>query len=326
MPIGYTTAQAPLTTDKQHFEALSVGWLAYDTVFDKIFDVKTGNRKNYDFVMISGGAGLEESVENGNFTPTSPSEVGSKTITMRRFQRAIPVSDIALATADPKTIQMATRIGMRAKMKIDQIAASVFQNFLISTNGYGITINGTLNALCGATQTIGNTGKTQSNKITTDLGESSLTTAKNMLRRQYDHDGQLFGGEAATLLVPASLADLAHKLTGSRASYESGFSSGISNVHAGITPIVWTQLENPETGLCFDTNNDTQTELGDNWFLLANRMGVDNPFQFMFTVPPRFEIVAENATSNGAREYRVSFWGGAGAKDYLGVVGSDATS
>ena len=322
----YNTSQAPRTTDKLHYEALQAGYLGYTPVYRSLFNVDNGDRKNYEFQLINGGAGLENIAEGANFPTTTGGEVGSKTIQVEEYARVIPMTRLGMATADAKTLQLAQQIGRRASIKEDQIAAAVFKNGFIGTSGYGINIDGTNFPLFGNSQAVGNTGTTQDNLLTDDLSKDSLTAATTTLMRQKDHDGQLFDIMPSKLVVAASEAHNARELIESIASTADNKNNGNVNVHQGLDLIIWAQLENAGTGFEFDTNNDTQTELADNWFLIGDRMGADNPLRFMFTIPPTFDIRDESTTANGSREYRIHMAAAARAVDYVGLVGSNGTT
>jgi len=318
--MAYTTGQAPRTTDKQHFDAFNVGYLSFQTMFQNIFEVVKSDRETSEFQMIAGGSTPEEVAQGANFPETNPKEVGRKDITVRVFKKKIALTQLGEATAIDKTLQQARNLGMRSRIKKDQIAASVFQNAFISTNGFGITIDGTLNALVGATQSIGDTGNTQSNKVSGALSKSTLSDARTLLGRQRDFDNELALFAGKQLIVGETLGDTANELTMASADTADNKNNKNINVNQVVQSIIWTQIEEP-FGQAKDTSNDTNTELKDNWFLRG--LSMENPFKFINVIPLNFMVIRNPL--NGNREYQVTFAVDAKAVNYLGVVGSDGT-
>lgn len=315
-----TTAFTPRTVDKQHFEAFNVGYLSFQTTFEQIFQVRGSDRKTSEYELIAGGTNLEEVAEDAAFPETNVKEIGNKFITVRSFKKQIELTTLLERTAIAKTINQARNLGARARIRKDQIAASVFQNAFITTNGFDININGTATPLVGTTQGIGDTGNTQSNQISGALSKATLSEAVTQLALQKDHDGELTNFTAMMLLVGATLNPTARELVDSRSDVDVQKNEGVININEGINMITWNQIEVP-FGFAFDPNNDTNAELKDNWFLWGNVM--DNPFQFLNVVPTMFEVTRDPVT--GSRLYQAEFAADAKAVNYTGVVGSDGT-
>jgi len=312
------------SADKLVLEAFGSGLESYTPKgFSAGFVNKTPERYDEKFDITAGGGTVSETTPSGAYTSGDVQSVGSKTMTQRIFKDQIDVTKIMKRFDNyGSVIEEATKKGYYYRIEQDDIMAAVFRNAFISTGTHGITIDGTAYPLVGDSQAMGNTGSTQDNKITGGLGADTFDDAFSTLQRMKDHNAKMMPcAMDLKLVVDPYNRRKAKELMGSPNNPE-GAERNINVDQGAATVVVWELLGN-DAADCGndDSNNDTYTELKDNWFVVGTT--ILTKLRYLESIPVTMKKIEAQANGNDLYQFDMALV--AGAADYLGIVGSNGT-
>lgn len=239
--IGLNLSQA----DKLVKEAFVSGVKGYVSQYENVFIIEEPERYNEKFTIVKTDSSVQQ-VQDGAAYPTqSINELGNNTITCQVFKSAIPISDLTEAFADKnygKITEAAKTRGYHFKAKTDALSADFLNNATSTSSPYGINIAGTTYALVGTTQPVGDSGATQSNRISGNLDKSTLNSARVAMRKMKDHDGMIANYQARRLVVPSEEVMNAWQITYSAGEPESANRNDNYIKTLGLDVIEWPLL------------------------------------------------------------------------------------
>lgn len=284
-------------------EAFSTGARGYVSTYDKVFIIETPERYNERFTIVKTDSGVLEVADGAAFPSQNISELGANTITQRVYKSAIPISDLADVFDNYGSIvRVANTRGAHFKQKVDQLCASFLNNATSTSGDYGINIAGTTTALTSTTQPIGDTGLTQSNRISGNLDKTSLNQARILMRKMKDHDGMIANYQARRLVVPSEEVMNAWQITYSKDEPESANRNDNYINTLGLQVIEWPLLTST-TGS----------------FLMANKSDVGmKGLRLEVKEMPSMRRILDTHTGNFVYQIRMILY--PGVIDYLGLV------
>jgi len=289
--------------DKKVKEAFTTGARGYVSQYENVFIVEVPERRNERFTIVKTDSNVLETSDGGSFPTQVVSELGANTVSVKVFKSAIPISDLSELFdnygAIAKTAQ--TR-GYHFKSKTDQLCVAFLNNSTSTSSPYGINIAGTNYGLAGASQAIGDSGSTQSNRVTGNLDKTTLNTARVYMRKMKDHDGMIAAYQARRLVVPSEEAMNAWQITQSAGEPESANRNDNYVKTLGLQVIEWPILSST-TGC----------------FLLADKSEVGcKGLRLEVKEMPTMRRILNTDTGNWVYQFRMVL--NPGVIDYLGLV------
>ena len=280
-------------------EAFLAGFNTYQPLAPVLFRQHDPKRKDEIFSIHAFSASWNALGEGDVFPSNDIQEVGTITMSQLRYAEKIPITQMMKNfDSEGMLLDEATKLGYSARVQADQLHANVL------VNGFGTELTWDGNSLFNDSHNVGSlTGVTQDNLVSGALTDSTLNDAIVLLRRQVDHRNQSMPLVPRVLVVPPDLEKKARELVESGLDPESANNSINTNRSRGIHVVVWELL--------------TSTTA---WFLLA-----DKPMHGLVSLvsqPLILETRDRLLTESGNTEVRAEFHLTAGARDYLGAVGS----
>lgn len=289
-------------------EAFTTGARGYLANYDKVFIVETPERYNERFTIVQTNSAVQEVADGAAFPTQNISELGANTITQMLFKSSIPISDFSdLFDNYGAIVKVAATRGYHFKNKTDQLCADFLNNSTSTTSPYGINIAGTTTALVSATQPIGITGSTQSNRQTGNLDATTLNSARVLMRRMKDHDGMIANYQPRRLVVPPEEKMNAWQILMSPGNPES---ANRNQNYLGVGPDVNSGTEIIEWPLLSSTTG---------CFLLADKSDVGmKGLRLEVKEMPSMMRVKDGTTGNWVYQIRMAL--APGVIDYMGLV------
>jgi len=184
-------------------EAFTSGARGYISEYEKVFIVETPERKDERFTIVKTDSAVQEVADGGAYPLQPVNEIGANTITVRVYKSAIEISDLAdLFDNYGSIVKTAMTRGYHFKAKTDALCADFLNNATSTSAPYGFNVAGTTYALVGATQPIGDSGSTQSNRVTGNLSKDNANAAYVLMRNMKDHDGMIAAYQARRFVFP----------------------------------------------------------------------------------------------------------------------------
>lgn len=202
--MSITTAAVNLEqADLKVKKAFVAGVNGYQETYPDVFIIETPERKDERFTIVKTDAAVQE-VADGAAYPLQPvNEIGANTITVRVYKSAIEISDLADLYDNYGSIaQSAGTRGYQFKFKTDLLCADFLNNATSTSSPYGINVAGQTIALVGTTQPIGDSGNTQSNRVSGNLTKTTANNARVLMRNMQDHDGMIAGWQPRRIVHP----------------------------------------------------------------------------------------------------------------------------
>ena len=289
--------------NKKILEAFVAGNSSYESTFENTFRIREPERKDERFAIVKTDSGVTETADGGAYPIQDVREIGVNQISQKVYKSAIAIGDLTEAfQANTQVEQTAMTRGYDFKNKIDQLCVNFLDNSTSTTAPYGITIDGGTYALVGTTQPVGDTGTTQSNRVSSLLAKDSINLARIRMRKMKDHNGRIAGLRPKRLVTPSEEVMNAWQLTFSPNEPESA-NNNLNYVKTlGISII-----ENP---LLSDTQG---------CYLLADQSIVGaRGLLLLVKEMPTMRRVRNDETGNWNYQMRMIL--NAGVSDYYGVV------
>lgn len=289
--------------DKKIMEAYVAGDNAYQSTYDLIFRVRTPERKDERFTIVKTNNAVTETADGGAY-PTQPVyEIGANEINQKVYKSAIAIGDLSEAfSANTVIEEVAMQRGQDFQNETDQICTNFLDNVTSTTAPYGINIDGTDYAMVSTTQPIGDTGATQSNRVTSVLAKDSLNTARTRMKKMKDHNGRIASKRPQRLVTPVEETMNAWELTYSPGEPESANRNRNYINTLGIKLI--------ENHLLSDTQG---------CFLLAEQAATGaRGLMLLIKESPTMRRVRNDETGNWNYQLRMIL--NAGVNDYFGLV------
>lgn len=289
--------------DKKVKEAFASGANGYLATYDKVFIIETPERYNERFTIVKTDSSVLEVADGAAYPSQRINEIGANVITQKLYKSALPISDFTEMFDNYGTImRVAGTRGYHFKQKVDQECAD-FLNQATSVSGkYGINVAGSLTALASATQPIGDSGQTQSNRVTGNLDKTTLNQARVLMRKMKDHDGMIANYQPRRLVVPSEEVMNAWQITYSKGEPESGNNNDNYIKTLGLQIIEWPLL--------------TSTTRS---FLLADKSDVGmKGLRLLVKQMPSMRRIVDTNTGNVVYQIRMAL--APGVIDYLGSV------
>jgi hypothetical protein len=298
-----TAAQNLEQADKRVLEAFGTGARGYIAMYQDVFMIEEPERRDERFVIVKTDSAVQEVTDGAAYPTQSVSELGANTISVKVFKSAIEISDLAeLFDNYGKIAETAQTRGYHFKAKMDAIGADFLNNATSTSSPYGINIAGTNVALVGTTQPIGDSGSTQSNRITGNLDKTTLNSARVAMRKMKDHDGMIAAYQARRLVVPSEEVMNAWQISTSAGEPESANRNDNYIKTLGLQVIEWPLLSST-TGC----------------FLLADKSNVGcKGLRYEVKEMPTMRRILNPVT--GLWQYQFRMVLNAGLIDYLGCV------
>ena len=184
-------------------EAFVGGARGYISAYEKVYIIETPERKDERFVIVKTDSGVSEVADGAAYPLQAVNEIGANTISVRVYKSAIEISDLAdLFDNYGSIVKSAMTRGYHFKAKTDLLGADFLNNATSTSAPYGFNVAGTTYALCGATQPIGDSGTTQSNRVTGNLHKDTANQADVLLTNMKDHDGMVSTFQARRIVYP----------------------------------------------------------------------------------------------------------------------------
>ena len=285
------------SANKLVLEAFDSGWKSYEVQGTKFFNKVSPERVDEKFSITAADGAMDAVAEGAAFPSVNVEEVGSKTLSQAVYKKEIPVTKLMKRFDNyGVVVREAQKLGYRAKYRMDEQMADVFNNYTSTTAPYGCWDG---YALGYGTHTIGNTASTQSNLGTGALSKTTLNTAVTALAKQKDHGGKQMPTTGKYLIVPPDLAMTAWELVKSPDDPETADRSKNFMNSLGIQLVVWPLLTGSTTA----------------WFLVGEKMF--NRLEYLVSIDPTVNYVRDTNTGNNL--YQIDFACQAGAPDYLGT-------
>jgi len=288
--------------DKLVREVFTAGMNMRTPVFPKVFNIGTPTRLDEKYQIIKLDNTVSETVDGGAFTPSDIKEIGGKTITQKIYKDSVSIGDFAeLFDNYGKIRQAAFEKGQDYMYEMDAHGADFFNNATSSASPYGFIVDGTSTAtsLISNTQPVGDTGDTQDNLVSGGLDKPQLNTAREYLRKQKRHNGNIAGYQASRLLMPVELGMTAFELTKSPIGPTADNRKNYIN-SLGIELIEWDLL--------------TSSSMS---FLMAPKGATR--FEFLIKLRPQLRRIISQTTGTPEYQWRAVYQ--AGVVDYQGCVG-----
>lgn len=173
-------------------EAFTSGARGYISEYENVFIIETPDRRDERFTIVKTDSSVQEVADGGAYPVQQVNEIGANTISVRVYKSAIEISDLAdLFDNYGSIVRTAMTRGYHFKAKTDGLSADFLNNGTSTSSPYGFNVAGTTFALVGTTQPIGDSGSTQSNRVTGNLSKDTANQARVLLRNMKDHDGMI---------------------------------------------------------------------------------------------------------------------------------------
>ena len=204
MPGNITNAAQNLEqADLCVLEAFTSGARGYISQYENVFVIETPQRRDERFTIVKTDSAVQEVPDGGAYPLQAVNEIGANTISVRVYKSAIEISDLAdLFDNYGSIVKTAMTRGYHFKAKTDLLSADFLNNATSTTSPYGFNVAGTTYPLFGTTQPIGDSGLTQSNRISGNLIKDTLNQARVAMRNMKDHDGMIAAYQARRLVTP----------------------------------------------------------------------------------------------------------------------------
>lgn len=304
--MAITTASQNLQqVDLKVKEAFNTGARGYISTYEKVFIMETPQRRNEKFVIVKTNSAVQEVQDGGAYPVQDVNELAANTISVRVYKSAVVISDLSdLFDNYGAIMRTAQTRGYHFKAKMDALAASFLNNATATNAPYGINITaGLTTSLISATQPIGDTGLTQSNRVSSALNKTSLNDARVLMRNMKDHDGMIAAYQARRLVVPTSEMMNAWQLTQSMNEPESANRNDNYIQSLRLEAFEWPLLTSGS-------------------FLLADKSDTGaKGLRFEIKELPSARRILDQNTGNPMYQMRMVVF--PGLVDYLGVVGID---
>lgn len=303
--MAITTASQNLAqVDKKVKIAFNTGARGYISQYEKVFIMETPERRNEKFTIVKTNSGVQEVTDGAPYPVQDVSELGENTISVRVYKSAIVISDLAdLFDNYGAIMRTAQTRGYHFKAKMDALAADFLNNATATNSPYGINIAGATYPLVGTAQAIGDTGATQSNRVSGALDKTTLNQARVQMRKMKDHDGMIAAYQARRLVVPSEEIMNAWQITYSPGEPESANRNDNYLKTLGIECIEWPLL--------------TSTTAS---FLLADKSDLGaKGLRFEVKELPSARRILDQNTGNPMYQMRMVVF--PGVIDYMGVQG-----
>lgn len=289
--------------DKRVLKAFTTGANGYKAEYDRVFIIETPERRNERFAIVKTDSGVQEVQDGGAFPTQGINELGANEISVRVYKSAIPISDLADLFDNYGSIErVAQTRGYHFKAKTDNLSAAFLNNGTSVTAPYGINIAGNTTSLFSTVQPIGDSGLTQSNRVSGALDKSTLNSARTLMRKMKDHDGMIANYQAQRLVTPVEETQNAWQITYSRNEPESANRNDNWTQTLGLELIEWPLLTS--TTACF---------------LLANKSDVGcKGLRLEVKEMPSMRRIMDPATGNWVYTMRMVLF--PGVIDYMGAV------
>lgn len=184
-------------------EAFSTGARGYISQYEKVFIMETPERLDERFTIVKTDSGVQEVADGAAYPLQKVNEIGANTITTRLYKSAIEISDFAdLFDNYGAIVRTAQTRGYHFRYKTDLLAADFLNNGTSTSSPYGFNVAGTTYALFGTTQPIGDSGNTQSNRVSGNLSKDNANAMYVLMRNMKDHDGMTAGYQARRFVFP----------------------------------------------------------------------------------------------------------------------------
>lgn len=303
--MSITTASQNLEqADLKVKEAFVAGLSGYKPAYQDVFIVEEPKRRNERFTIVKTDAAVQEVADGAAFPLKQVNEIGANTISVRVYKSAIEISDLADVFDNYGTIvQSAGTDGYHFMAKTDLLCADFVNNATSTSSPYGFNVAGTTYALLGTAQPIGDSGATQSNRVSGNLSKDTLNTARVQMRNMKDHDGMTALFQARRLVVPTTETMNAWQLTKSPDEPESA-NRNLNYLNSlGISLTEWPLLTST-TGCLLLADKS-------NWGAKGLRLEVKER--------PSMKRVLNPNTGNFQYQFRMILF--PGTIDYMGVQG-----
>lgn len=247
-----TSGLVPLEADKKVKEAFVAGMKGYRPVYQEVFNIETPERRNEAFTILKTNAAVAQVQDGGAYPQQDIKELGVNYISVNVFKSALAMSDLTEVFAEKNyggVSAAASTRGYHFIQKTDLLCADILNNGTSTSAPYGINIAGTTYAQFGTTQPIGDSGATQSNRQSGNLDKTTGNSARVLLAKMYDHDGQRSGWQPTRLVCPPEETMNASQLFYSPGEPESANRNDNYLRTLGVKVIEWHQLTS--TSACF---------------------------------------------------------------------------
>lgn len=284
-------------------DAFTTGAKGYKATYDSVFIIETPERYNERFTIVKTDSSVQEVNDGAAFPTQNINELGANTITQRVYKSAIPISDLTdLFDNYGSIVQVAQTRGYHFKNKTDQLCADFLNNATSTTSPYGINIAGTTTSLVSTTEPIGDTGSTQSNRVSGALDKTTLNQARVLMRKMKDHDGMIANYIPQRLVIPSEELMNAWQICMSMGEPESANRNDNWTKTLGLNLIEWPLLSST-TGC----------------FLMADKSDVGmKGLRLEVKEMPSMRRVMDTNTGNWVYQIRMVLF--PGVIDYLGLV------
>lgn len=199
-----TTASQNLEqADLRVLKAFSTGAQGYRSHYEDVFIVETPERRDERFTIVKTDSAVQEVADGAAYPVQQVNEIGANTISVRVYKSAIEISDLAdLFDNYGAIVRTAQTRGYHFKFKTDSLCADFLNNPTSTSAPYGFNVAGTTYAMVGATQPIGDSGATQSNRVSGNLTKDAANQARVLMRNMKDHDGMKMGFQPSRFVYP----------------------------------------------------------------------------------------------------------------------------
>lgn len=198
-----TGALNPEQIDLKVKEAFATGYGKYTSTFERVFIIEEPDRRNERFTIVKTGKDVDEVSDGADAPEGVVKEIGASTISVRVYKAAIVIGDLADLFDNYGTImKVAMSKAHHMRYKMDELGAAFLNNATSTSTPYGFTVDGTTYPLASTAQAIGDTGSTQSNRISGALDKDTSNSALVALMTQKDHDNVIFGHQLKRIVVP----------------------------------------------------------------------------------------------------------------------------
>ena len=291
--------------DKRVKEAFVEGYNSYRTVYDKIFIVEPPQRLNERFTIVKTDSDVLEVADGAPFPSGQITEIGANVISQKVFKASIIMSDLA-EHFDPygAMSQVATQKGTHFNFKLDSLAAALLNNATSTSAPYGFNVAGTTTAMVSTSQPIGDSGLTQSNRLSGAHDRTNANLARSTLIKMKTHDKTPIGYQLTRIVVPTIEEMNTWQMwvsTGDSETANNGM-NGLRGLQGSVEIIQWQLL----------------TDGNYAFYLAARNNAGAKGLRYEIKLYPEMRRIINQQT--GTPEYQVRMICNPGIVDYQGIV------
>lgn len=284
-------------------DAFVGGARGYISAYEKVFIIETPDRRDERFTIVKTDSGVQDVADGGAYPLQPANEIGANTISVHVYKSALEISDLAdLFDNYGSIVKTAMTRGYHFKAKTDALCADFLNNATSSSAPYGFNVAGTTYALVGTTQPIGDSGATQSNRVSGNLIKDNANQARVLMRNMKDHDGMIAAFQPRRIVYPTIEGMNAWQLFYSPNEPESA-NRNLNYLNTlSVEPIEWPLLTSSTA--CF---------------LLADKSDIGTKgLRLEVKEMPTMRRILNPTTGNWQYQFRMVMF--PGVIDYMGVV------